>query len=354
MFPAVEVDRIDETSWNVLTTRFSDANIYQTWPYEAVKSGESKLSHLVVRNGADVAAAAQARVVHLPFFRSGIAYVRWGPLSRRRDQHGELTSFQDAVRALKTEYVDRRGLSLRILPRVSGADNEFVQALLQDEGYVLREGAKVQSTIVIDLRPTLDELSRSLHHKWRYNLNKARKQRATMLEGEDENFFLQFERIHREMVKRKRFASFVDVTELKTIQHRLPPALKMRAFLCSVDGDVCAGGVCSALGDTALYLFGATSDFGISTYASYLVHWHMLSWAKSQGCNSYDLNGIDPIRNAGGYQFKRQLSGEHGREVSFIGEYDAYPSRTMKALIAAGDAGRDRIRRSRHLLARFS
>jgi hypothetical protein len=354
MRSAVEVDAIDEGSWNELTTQFSDLSIYQTWSYEAVKSGEEKLSHLVVRQAGNIVAAVQARVLHLPYINCGLAYVRWGPMSRRSGDELGLDALQRALQALRTEYVERRGLSVRILPRISGESNDSVRAILEHEGYAWRPGARVKSTILIDLRPSLDDLYRGLHHKWRYHLNKARRQKLTVVEGDHDECFLHFERIHREMVRRKRLVNFVDVTELKKVQRRLPPSLKMRVFLCSADGDFCAAGICSAIGDTALYLFGATSDRGMTCDGSYLVHWNMLAWAKSQACQSYDLNGIDPVRNAGGYQFKRQLSAGHGREVSFVGEYDAHPSRVMQLLMAAGDFGRQHLRRSQQFIARYT
>jgi lipid II:glycine glycyltransferase (peptidoglycan interpeptide bridge formation enzyme) len=154
-------------------------------------------------------------------------------------------------------------------------------------------------------------------------------------------------------VDRKKFFNSVDVSQLKAIQRRLPIGQKMRVFLCHAGEELCAGGVCSGLGHTALYLFGATSNRGLSSYASYLVHWNMLAWAKGRGCTSYDLNGVDQVRNAGGYQFKSQLAGGHGRQVTFIGQYDAYSSVAMKALIASGDSVRRQTAMVRRTLARF-
>src|SRR5262249_57878150 len=131
------------------------------------------------------------------------------------------------------------------------------------------------------LATTLDELQRGLHHKWRYHLNKARKQNLELVEGEDQQLFVDFERVYDEMVDRKKFRNFVDIRQLKSMQQRLPENQKMRVFLCKSGDEVCAGGVCSTIGDTAIYLFGATSNLGLKTYGSYLMHWSRLAWAKS-------------------------------------------------------------------------
>jgi lipid II:glycine glycyltransferase (peptidoglycan interpeptide bridge formation enzyme) len=155
------------------------------------------------------------------------------------------------------------------------------------------------------------------------------------------------------MVVRKRFFNSIDISQLKAIQRRLPAGQKMRVFLCHAGEELFAGGICSAIGDTALYLFGATSNRGLTGYASYLVHWNMLAWAKGRDCSSYDLNGVDPVRNAGGYQFKSQLAGRYGRQVAFVGQYDVYSSLPMKALIMSGDSVRRRLTFTRRMLARF-
>ena len=47
---SVEIDTVDRKSWNDVVDRFSDANIYQTWSYEAVRSGEKNLSHLLLKS----------------------------------------------------------------------------------------------------------------------------------------------------------------------------------------------------------------------------------------------------------------------------------------------------------------
>jgi lipid II:glycine glycyltransferase (peptidoglycan interpeptide bridge formation enzyme) len=205
----------------------------------------------------------------------------------------------------------------------------------------------------MDLSPSLEELHRGLHHKWRYHLSKARKQNLELVEGEEDELFEAFETIYDEMVDRKKFVSFTDIREFRKIQRGLVPGERMRVFLCKANGEVCSGGIGSALGDTGIYLFGATSNRGMKTYGSYLVHWRMLEWVKSLGCGTYDLNGIDPAKNPGGYQFKSQLAGAHGREVTFLGQYDAYPNAATKLLLAGAEVLRAKLRRGREVLARW-
>ena len=81
-----EFDIVDKYEWDKIIDQFSDANIYQTWSYDAIRCGEENISHLVLRLADKIIAAAQARIVRLPLLGLGAAYVRWGPLWQLRNQ----------------------------------------------------------------------------------------------------------------------------------------------------------------------------------------------------------------------------------------------------------------------------
>ena len=306
----VEVDTIEsDRCWSEILAEFADTSIYQTWPYGLARSGRTRVSHLVVRRDPDVVAVAQARLAFVPGLNLGIAYVFWGPLWRRRDEQFDLEIFRHAIRALRVEYVVRRKMVVRINSNLPDDNNGPFRRILEEEGYVKRPQAKRRRTILMDIRPPLEDLYQGLHQKWRYNLKKASKGNLEIVEGEDDALFEAFERIHTEMKGRKKLVALTDPTLYRQVQKALMPDAKLKVTLCKANGEVCSGGICSALGDTGIYLFGATSNHGIKTYASYLVHWKMLEWVKGQGCQSYDLNGINPVSNPGGYQFKSQLGG---------------------------------------------
>ena len=111
-----EFDNVDKAEWYKIISQFSDANIYQTWDYDAVRCGKENISHLVLRKDGKIVAAAQARIVRIPVLGLGAAYIRWGPFWQLRDQAADPVAFRMALRALRNEYVCRRGLILRIFP----------------------------------------------------------------------------------------------------------------------------------------------------------------------------------------------------------------------------------------------
>ena len=93
----------------------------------------------------------------------------------------------------------------------------------------------------------------------------------------------------------------------------------------SADG-VCAGLVCSTIGHTATYLLGATGDRGMQSNGAYLLHWRLIEQLKKNGPAVYDLYGVNPEKNPGTYRFKKDLAGHHGREVVFLGQFEACAS----------------------------
>jgi lipid II:glycine glycyltransferase (peptidoglycan interpeptide bridge formation enzyme) len=159
-----------------------------------------------------------------------------------------------------------------------------------------------------------------------------------------------FVRIHKEMVARKGFVEPNDINEFRVIQERLPENLKMKVMLCRSGVDVCAGLVCSAMGNSATYLFGATSDSGLRKRGSYLLHWNVIEWLKENRIDTYDLNGIDPVANPGTYKFKADLCGNNGRDVHFLGRFDSYTSGLSHLAVACGDELRMGVRSLRKRL----
>jgi hypothetical protein len=67
-----EFDTVTEKQWEEILKAFQDANIYQTWPYDAVRCGEKNLGHLVLRFDGQVVSVAQVRLVRIP----GLEWVR--------------------------------------------------------------------------------------------------------------------------------------------------------------------------------------------------------------------------------------------------------------------------------------
>ena len=344
-----EVDTVDEKTWCQILQEFDDASIYQTWPYAAVTSGRRNMSHLILRKDGDIFAVAQTRIASVPPIKVGIAYVRWGPLWRRRATEANVETFRQAIRALRNEYSCARGLVVRLFPIVYDDDPQCFSEILAEEGFSVTGTETRSRTILMDLSPPLEVLRQGMKPHWKRELKRAERNDLKVVEGSDDELFGTFIDIYKEMVSRKRFAEGNDINQFRLMQAQLPDNLKMKIMLCRSSTGVCAGLVCSTIGKAAVYLFGATSNIGMKSNGSYLLQWKLIEKLKKDGCAVYDLNGINPARNPGTHKFKCDLAGKHGKDVYFMGRFDSHAGVLSHSCVKYAEMLRAIYRRFRDL-----
>ena len=334
-----EVVTLCGSEWAALLDLFQDANIYQSWSYGAVRWGEKNLSHLVLRRHGAVVGIAQLRILRSRWFGSGIAYVRWGPLCHLQGTELGCEVFHRMAMAMHTEFVRKRRLFLRIQPDafVGSQRAQMLRAAFAPYARFRPSRACSDRTLLLDLWPPLEELRKSLDQKWRNQLNRAEKNGLSILEGDGMELYGTFLEIYRQMWARKRFEEGVDVNEFGRIQESLPKARRMKILICVQHSTPVAGIVVSSIGNTAIYLLGATSDPGLKAKGAYLLHWTIIRRLKESGIQHYDLGGIDPERNPGVYHFKRGLS---GRDVSRLGAIESCESFLGSICMKAADVVR--------------
>jgi hypothetical protein len=345
-----EVDVLDEPAWYRVLDQFEDANLYQTWSYDEVRCGRNNISHLLLRKSGEIVAVAQARIAKIPFVRAGIAYIRWGPLWRRQGELPDPEIFRQAIRALRLEYCSTRGLVLRLYPALFQESSSGFVSILAEEGFA-RSAGKPDRTLVLDLSRPIEELRAGLRPHWRRYLKVAERNALETIEGTGDDLFEAFVGIYKEMVGRKRFTEPNDIREFRSIQRRLPEHLKMKIMLCKAGDKLCAGLICSAVGKSGIYLFGATSNIGLKARGSYLLHWKLIEWLREKGITSYDLHGISPEVNPGTYKFKADLCGDNGKDVHFLGRFDTYTNVVSRLCVTLGESLRAIYREVRKKLA---
>jgi lipid II:glycine glycyltransferase (peptidoglycan interpeptide bridge formation enzyme)/glycosyltransferase involved in cell wall biosynthesis len=307
----VEVDKVTELEWSLLISRFADANIYQTWAYASIRWGDNNLSHLVLKRDGEVVGIAQLRIIRPAPLRFGIAYLRWGPLCHVRERGLSPDVVRAMMSALREEYSQKRGLYLEIMPNAfvgsaradvfQSATGQFVsRPTLSQEKY---------RTLLLELTLPLEQLRKNLDRKWRNHLNASERNGLQIIQGTTLADYSAFTELYARMWGRKKFKTSVSVEEFGRIQDRLPQEQRMMVFQCLHQGRPIAAVVCPAIGESAIYLLGASVEEGMKLGASYLLQWTAIRWSKDKGSRYYDLGGIDPLENPGVYNFKKGLSG---------------------------------------------
>lgn len=341
----VEVDRATSAEWSQMLDLFDDANIYQTFAYGGVRWGEKNLSHLVLKRDGEVLGMAQLRIVRPTPLKFGMAYLRWGPLWERRGLPLDPEVPTRMAGAIQDEYVDKRKLFVRILPNAFAGSSrattmqaafcKFIPEPL-DTGNTYR-------TFVLNLSSSLDELRSGLDKKWRNQLTRSEKNNLRVIAGHGSEEYRTFCQVYSQMRKRKTFETTVATDEFGHIQETLAESQRMRILICEDKGVPVAGLVASAMGDSAVYVLGATSDDGLNSKGAYLLQWSLIRWLKENGIKWYDLGGIDPEGNPGVYHFKRGLSGV---DVCQINPLAASGSALSSGIVKAGLAMQRTLRGS--------
>ena len=347
------VDCVDGSEWNAIIPLFRDAVVNQTWAYGHARSPKMLPSCLILKRNDQIVAAAMTRIVTLPVFKVGIAYVGSGPMWRLRGEVDNIDILRESIKALKEEYVLRRGLFLRILPNMftDMLNHDELCCVFEEEGFFCKDFGG--TTLILDLTPRLDDLRRGLHQKWRNQLNCAERNKLTVRDGCDDSMFKVFRGIYEEMLARKQYATNVNLDEYEDIQKSLPENLKPRIVICESGGRPMAGGVFSVNGDTAVYLLGASSNDGLKCKASYLVQWHMIKMLKEKGFRNYDLGGCSPKREQDTYRFKARICGKTPELFSRIGIMEACENPMSNLVVNAGEYFKQCVKSCKRILNRL-
>jgi len=330
----LRVEPVDRVAWLAAAPSSLDHNYRQFWDHGhacAERLG-AHVEHVAIRaDDGEIEGLAAVRSRSIPLLGGGIAYVSAGPLVRRGDD-GDVDRLRNAVAALREEFVERRGMVLRIVSAAAPVVWRDHQAhVFSAAGFEALEPEDACG--LIDLAPPLDALRAGLKQKWRNCLNHAERNELTLRVGEDAPTLEAFCRIFDEMVARKGFAIAVH-PRLVLPGPDSAAEERFRIALVEKEGAVVAGQITATAGDTCVYVHGATSSAALKLKASYLLQWDALTAARSAACRWYDVAGIDPANDPGVAHFKRGLAGD---EVVPAGPFEARPRSLGGALSLAAE-----------------
>lgn len=190
-----------------------------------------------------------------------------------------------------------------------------------------KAGSDVQppDTVLLSLEPGEEEILAGMKPKWRYNIRLAAK-KGVLVTEEGAGGLSAFYNLYEETSKRDRIA----IHPLKYYEGLFartesgPGAPDLRLWVARHEGEALAAIITLFYGDTATYLYGASSDNKRELMPAYALQWAAIRAARDAGCVVYDFYGIPPSDDpdhpmAGLYRFKR---GFGGRVVHYAGSWD--------------------------------
>jgi len=184
----------------------------------------------------------------------------------------------------------------------------------------LRKGSDVQppDSVILRIDRPDEELLAGMKPKWRYNVRLAEK-KGVAVDSEGPRALNDFYRLYEATASRDRIA-----IHPRSYYERLfslgatsvgTPRPELRLWVARFEGEALAAIVTLYYGETATYLYGASSDEKRNLMPAYALQWAAIRAARETGCLWYDFYGIPPSDApdhpmAGLYRFKTGFGGE--------------------------------------------
>lgn len=254
-------------------------------------------------------------------------YVPFGPIfslraaSRRNIFHFFITSLRERAPA--------DVVFLKIEP-----DAAWDDVSLGDEGFIRGKDIQVAQTAIIDCTRSEDDLLKHMKQKTRYNIKLAAKH-GVKIAGTSDHVELDrdmFFSLMEDTAKRQGFRLhprryYETMLDLFLEADGGLRSFSQKLFFAQYEGRVIACALVGFFGTRATYLHGASSDADKGIMAPYLLHWEIIRYAKSIGCDSYDLWGVSAgteknEKESGWGGFSRFKLGFGGSLVSYPGAHD--------------------------------
>jgi lipid II:glycine glycyltransferase (peptidoglycan interpeptide bridge formation enzyme) len=231
-----------------------------------------------------------------------------------------MTALDEAGRA-------RRAVAVTVEPNLT--DSPQRREALRELGFRPAPFSAVQPrrTLVVDITPEEDEILMAMKSKTRYNIRLAGRKGVEVRAGEAQDIPI-FNRLLAATAERADFG--IHSPDYYERAYRLfAPRGWARLLLAEVEGQAVAGLMVFALPPRSWYFYGASIDAHREKMPTYLLQWEAIRWAKSRGCETYDLWGVpDEDRETledqfmersdglwGVYRFKRGFGGDLKRTV---------------------------------------
>lgn len=317
----LEINRISKETYDETLHLFEDSNLYQTYEYNLQAKGGRNMCTVVLKKANSILGVCIVRIVKLPFFNFGLAYIYRGPIWQRKNQINSIEVLAVFLKLLKEEFVLKRKLVLRISPNLLKEKSTDFEHQFNELGFTPKGNYAGSNTFYIDVSIPSEDLRKNLSGNWRKKLKKAESQELKIISGKEDSLFNKVVNIYSEMVKRKKFDSGIDVNKLKATQFFLPSSMKMISTICYSNGIPISCLAFSAIGSIGIPILAATTDLGSDYNGSYLLHWQMLVFLKENGFKYFDLGGIDKEKNPNVYNFKHGMGGAdvHYMDVMDLG-----------------------------------
>jgi peptidoglycan pentaglycine glycine transferase (the first glycine) len=310
---------IGDTAWDDFVRQHARAHILQLSAWAKLKAQHGwQHQRVVLTQGDTIVAGAQWLLRRLPLHLGMLAYLPYGGYVTQDDQWQPLW---DAIRQEATQA------GARLLKWEAGFYMESTPPAFGKWGFQPSpQRVQPPRTIMLDISADDDTILGRMNQGTRRKIRKSLKNSIHYYEAQTQDV-AKFGDMMQTTGTRNEFG--VHTAQYYQDAYDLFVPQDGALLLAEHEGDLLAGNFVFGAGDTAYYLYGASSNHKRNLMASYGIQWQGIQWAKARGYRYYDMWGV-PDEDAetleeqfqerndglwGVYGFKRGWGGDVVRSV---------------------------------------
>jgi len=318
----LSIVEINYKDWTKLWRNCKHTNLLQSWEYGSAKENvENWIPYrfTILDNMGENIGLVQVLVKKIPIF-GFFARINRGPIiTRQVDNKFKKELIVEAIRLLKVESKGRKWRILQIAPEL-----DFSIELINE---LKNMGLRPSSTTAwgsgtLPIKMNKDELIMQFNGKWRNCLRKGLKSNISITYSNNCNEDLKLLLENYSKLKKQKQFSGITESFIKELSKQNNENWKFNLFIAFKNANQQEESIGTLLsishGDTAIYLIGTSNSIGRKLNVNYVLLWEAILKSKIQGCNYFDIGGLNKNTPSGIAHFKK---GTNSNLYDLIGDW---------------------------------
>lgn len=277
---------IEDSDWDAFLAETPGGHHVQTSLWAQVKALLGwRTARVVVRRDEQIVAGAQILIRSLPVF-GAIGYISKGPLFASDDPALVELVIKELHQIAKAHHIQY----LALQPPNNG---QALASQLPDWGFQpISTEMMPTATALIYLTKNLDVILADMNPTTRYNIRLGQRKEVTVREGTEHDLHT-YHHILTLTGQRQNFSVFPKEYYLE-MWRVFSPHGYIKLFLAEYKGEVVSAQLAIPFGDTVINKLSVWSGRYGNRRPNEVLQWSTIEWAKSEGYQYYDLEGIKP------------------------------------------------------------